>query len=86
MDKIIIYPVENGIDVVIPAKDCGLSLNEIASKDVPNGVPYKIINHSDLPEGNTFRNAWKADFSEPDGYGIGKDAWFAKQALNGEAS
>ena len=80
MERVIIHPnLEEGITVIIPA-NCGLTLEEIALKDVPAGVPYKIINRSDTPEDRTFRNAWEADFSNPDGYGIGYEAfWQMKQ-------
>jgi hypothetical protein len=55
-------------------------VSEIARKDVPAGVPYLIVNASDLPEDRTYRDAWTADFSQPDGIGIGADAWFAERA------
>ena len=51
----------------------------VARKDVPAGVPYKIVNSEDLPQDHTFFNAWEADFSNPDGYGIGPEDWFAEQ-------
>ena len=66
-------------DTVIPFASL---TEEVARKDVPVGVPYKIINHTDLPEDQTFFNAWEADFSNPDGYGIGAEAWFAEQTTN----
>lgn len=81
MNQIIIYPNDTGnLALVIPALDCGLSIEEIARKDVPNGKPYKFIEASALPEDHAFFAAWEADFSVPDGYGIGPDAWFAEQA------
>lgn len=81
MSKSIIYPQENGsIAVVMPAPQCELSVEEIARKDVPAGVPYLIINATDLPADHEFFNAWEADFSNPDGHGIGAEAWFAEQA------
>lgn len=77
----IIYPNDQGgVAVIIPAKECGLSIGEIARKDVPAGVPYKIISVSDIPKHREFRAAWEADFSNPDGYGIGHEAWFAENA------
>lgn len=77
----IVYPNENndGICIIIPAYDCGLSLGEIAIKDVPSGIPYIIINENDIPNDRTFRDAWEADFSNPDGYGIGHEEWFRIQ-------
>lgn len=70
MPKRIIYPDnEVGICVIIPAPECGMPIEQIALKDVPTGTPYKIIDTSDVPADRTFRAAWEADFSEPDGYG-----------------
>lgn len=77
----IIYPNEHGgITLLSPALECGLSLQEIARKDVPAGVPYLFIDDDLIPQDHTFFDAWEADFSNPDGYGIGHDAWFAEQA------
>lgn len=60
MNQRIIYPTdEGGVAIVIPAPDCGLTIEEIAAKDVPEGKPYKIIDVSEIPEDRTFRNAWE---------------------------
>jgi hypothetical protein len=74
----IIYPLDDGIAVVIPSGE--LPIEDVAAKDVPAGTPYLLIDASDLPTDRTFRAAWTADFSAPDGYGIGADAWFAARA------
>jgi len=59
MDKRIIYPTDKGgVAVIIPA-DCGLTLEQIAAKDVPAGKPYKIIDAVDVPIDRTFREAWE---------------------------
>jgi hypothetical protein len=60
MSKRIIYPTdEGGVAILIPAPDCGMTIEEIAAKDVPAGKPYKIINTSDVPTDRTFRDAWE---------------------------
>jgi hypothetical protein len=60
MDKRIIYPLEDGgVAVMIPAPDCGLTIEEIAAKDVPEGLPYKIVDVSEIPSDRTFRAAWE---------------------------
>lgn len=60
MDKRIIYPTDNnGVAVIIPAPECGLSIEEIAAKDVPAGKPYKIVDVSEIPSDRTFRDAWE---------------------------
>ena len=80
MPKVINYPNNDGwLSVITPAPECGLSIEEIARKDVPAGKPYHIIDDSLLPQDSVFFNAWEADFSDPNGQGIGQDAWFAKQ-------
>lgn len=80
-DKRIIYPTdEGGVAVIIPAPDCGLNIEQIAEKDVPAGKPFLIVDAADVPADRTFRAAWEADFSNPDGYGIGAEAWLQEQA------
>jgi hypothetical protein len=60
MNSRIIFPNdEGGVAVIIPAAECGLSIEEIAAKDVPAGKPYKIVDVSDIPEDRTFRAAWE---------------------------
>ena len=57
--KRIIYPTdEGGVAVIVPA-ECGLTIEQIAAKDVPAGKPYKIVDGSDIPSDRTFRNAWE---------------------------
>ena len=59
MNQRIIYPTDDGsIAVIVPA-DCGLTIEEIAAKDVPAGKPYKIVDIADIPTDRTFRNAWE---------------------------
>jgi hypothetical protein len=63
--KLIIYPNDTGgICILTPAPECGLSLQEIAAKDVPAGKPWKIVDAADIPADRTFRDAWTADFTE----------------------
>lgn len=58
MNQRIIYPTDDGVAVIVPS-DCGLTIEEIAAKDVPAGVPYKIVDVSEIPEDRTFRGAWQ---------------------------
>ena len=58
--KRIIYPTdEGGVAIIIPAPECGMTIEEIAAKDVPEGKEYKIIDTADVPSDRTFRNAWE---------------------------
>lgn len=60
MNQRIIFPSDDGgVCVIVPAAECGLSIEEIAAKDVPAGKPYKIVDVSDIPEDRTFRGAWE---------------------------
>jgi hypothetical protein len=59
MNSRIIYQTDDGgVAVIIPA-DCGLTIEQIAAKDVPAGKPYKIVDVADIPSDRTFRNAWE---------------------------
>lgn len=57
--RIVYQTAEGGVAVIVPAPDCGLTIEEIAAKDVPEGVEYKIVDITDIPEDRTFRNAWE---------------------------
>jgi hypothetical protein len=60
MNKRIIYPTDNGgVAVIIPAISSGLSIEQIAEKDVPAGKPFKIVDVTDIPSDRTFREAWE---------------------------
>ena len=78
MSLVIIYPSDSGIQVLHP-KVGRLPITEIARKDVPAGVPFRIIPATDLPESANYREAWTADFTNPDGEGIGAEAWWAEK-------
>jgi hypothetical protein len=58
MSQRIIYPTDDGgVAVIVPA-DCGLTIEQIAAKDVPAGKPYEIVDVADIPSDRTFRGAW----------------------------
>lgn len=60
MNQRIIYPTDDGgVAVIVPAPGSGLTIQEIAAKDVPFGKPYKIVDMNDIPTDRTFRNAWE---------------------------
>lgn len=59
MNQRIIYKNESGgVSVIIPSPDCGLTVEQIARKDVPVGKPYKIVNVSEIPSERVDRDAW----------------------------
>lgn len=81
MSQVIIFSNDEGLlSIITPNLSCGISIEEIARKDVPPGKPYHIIDFSLLPEDYTFFNAWETDFTNPTGHAIGADAWYAEQA------
>lgn len=78
MNNVIIYTLQDGsVAIVYPTGE--LPIEEVARKDVPAGVAYKFMDKAALPVDSTFRAAWEADISNPDGVAIGADAWFAEQ-------
>lgn len=79
---LIIYPTGEGIAVIVPTG--AMEIEQVARKDVPAGLPYLFIERDDLPTDPSTRDAWEADFSEPDGFGIGAEAWFAEQVAADE--
>lgn len=73
MNQRVIYKTEDGgVAVIVPAQECleKYTIQQIAEKDVPEGLPYKIVDVSEIPSDRTFRNAWEVDESElTDGVG-----------------
>tara|TARA_R110000868_G_C10813897_1_gene758076 strand:- start:268 stop:501 length:234 start_codon:yes stop_codon:yes gene_type:complete len=64
MPKRIIYPTDDGgVAIIVPAPEWlaqeGNTIELLATKDVPEGKPYKIIDTTDVPSDRTFRNAWE---------------------------
>ena len=57
MNRIIYQTNEGGVAIIVPA-DCGLTIEEIAAKDVPTGKEYHIVDVADIPTDRTFRDAW----------------------------
>ncbi len=59
MSQRIVYATDDGIAVIVPSPDCGLSIDDIAAKDVPIGASYSVFDSSEIPEDRTFRGAWE---------------------------
>ena len=60
----IIYKNESGSVSILHPTDEALSfmtIDEIAKKDVPTGLPYKIVDDSEVSTDRTFRDAWTVD-------------------------
>lgn len=68
--KIIYKTPENTVTILTPSKDWENRMEELAQKDVPTGLKYKIVEDSEIPTDRSFRNAWEVDESElTDGVG-----------------
>lgn len=68
--RIIYQNQEGNVAVIVPAPECGLTIEEIAAKDVPAGKPYKIVDVSEIPTDRSQRNAWTVDEADlTDGIG-----------------
>lgn len=65
--KIIFPNGSGGIAIIHPTGE--IPLEQVAVKDVPSGVPYLLVEDEDIPSDRTYREAWEADFNNPDGYG-----------------
>ncbi len=71
--RIIYENEDSSISILTPAPDClrTHAIEEIAFKDVPEGVPFWIVEDAEIPTDRTFRYAWELpeNYREPDGYG-----------------
>ncbi len=67
----IIYNRSNKkISILHPAPEWPGTMEELAQKDVPTGLKYKIVEDSAIPDDLTFRDAWEiADSELTDGVG-----------------
>ena len=72
-DKRIIYKrTDGGITIIVPTPDAlqSMTIEQIAQKDVPTGLKYKIVDKSEISCDRTFRDAWTIDEAElTDGVG-----------------
>lgn len=72
MKRIIYKNQDNSIGIITPTEEAlsFATIEQIAQKDTPSGLPYWIVDTEVIPSDRTFRNAWESDESvEPNGYG-----------------
>ena len=72
MKKIVFKNTDGSVGVIHPTQEAidSFGIEAIAKKDVPAGLPYKIVDESEIPSDRTFRNAYEWDDTvEPDGVG-----------------
>jgi hypothetical protein len=69
----VIYKNSNGtVSILVPTPEIlkTKTVDEVAKKDIPKGLKYKIVEDSEISSDRTFRNAWTIDESElTDGVG-----------------
>ena len=81
--RIIYKNTDNSVGVLIPTQEAlnFATIEQIAEKDVPKDLPYKIVQDTDIPQDRTYRDAWEWDNTiEPDGFG-GESNEFDAQLL-----
>ena len=83
MEKRIIYKNSNGsVSVIIPFLGAGLTIEQIAAKDVPAGSPYKIVDAADIPTDRSARDLWDVDDTDlTDGIGADYGAGSANAVI-----
>jgi hypothetical protein len=53
--QVIIYPNDDStVSIVVPAPEFADQIEAIAAKDVPQGKPFRIIDSSEIPQGDAF--------------------------------
>ena len=63
--KIIYKNLNGGVSIITPTPESleHMTINEIALKDVPTGLPFAIVDDSEIPTDRTYRDAWIVDES-----------------------
>ncbi len=70
MKRIIFKTPEGNVAVLSPSPEWTGTMEELAQKDVPTGLKYKIVDDSVIPTDRSFRGAWEVDEAElTDGVG-----------------
>lgn len=77
MTCILFQNSDGGLSVVHPT---GVTpVEDLCHKCIPAGTSFLIVEDDQVPSDRSFRDAWEADFSNPTGVSIGREAWFAQQ-------
>ena len=59
--KIVYKNTDGTVGVITPAKKCKLTIEEIAKKDVPKGLDWRIVDVDLIPTSRNYRMAWTDD-------------------------
>ena len=57
--KRIIYKTEEGVAIIVPSPNWTGTMEELASKDVPSGAEYHIVDASSIPTDRKYRMFWE---------------------------
>jgi hypothetical protein len=71
-NRIIYKNKDNSVAILVPAQEVldTVGLKAIAEKDVPQDLPYWLVNDTYIPSDRTDRDRWiLEDMPEPDGFG-----------------
>lgn len=74
MKRVIFKNDDNSIGIIAPSQEAldRFGIEAIAKKDCPEGLPFWIVDQTEIPTDREFRDAWEADeelLGEPHGYG-----------------
>ena len=72
--RIIYENQDKSVGILIPTQECIdlFGIEAIAKKDVPQDLPFWIVDTETIPTDRTFRGAWEIDreiMGEPNGHG-----------------
>lgn len=73
MNQAIIYKQASGVLAIVRPTEEALTvygIEAIAKKDVPAGLPYKIVDAAEIPQDRSERSVWTVDDADlTDGFG-----------------
>lgn len=89
MELIIFKNKDSSIGILVPTEETLsiYSLEMVAQKDVSEGLPFWIVENSEIPTDRTFRDAWEIpeEWGEPDGYGSQYNTFKELEEIEGKA-
>ena len=61
--KIVYKNESGGVLIITPTPEAleHMTIDEIALKDVPTGLPFAIVEDSEIPTDRAYRDAWVVD-------------------------
>lgn len=61
MDVIIYKQDDGSVAVMSPSNTCGMTMQQIADKDVPEKCEWRVVKTTELPSNNEYFDAWRYD-------------------------